>query len=128
MKRFFAIAVLCGSFAYAADDDKSLTDALGDLSKLTDGLDSVLADASKKMDLTLEGSQVMLDNLSKMDLDEMNKHNEYMDALTDDEDKTALSIAFAKDKKGETLDANEKKQLAAYNKAVYGSETGGPSG
>ncbi len=56
MKRFFAIAALCGSFAFAADDEKSATDALGDLSKLTEGLDGLLADASAKMDQVLEGA------------------------------------------------------------------------
>ncbi len=51
-----------------------------------------------------------------------------MENLKDEEDSKDLLIAFAKDKKGAEMTANQKKQLGLFNKAVFGSETGKPSG
>ena len=120
-----------GSLAFAADENKDLNDSIADLNNILGDLGGATADldgALNNLNLVLEGGAAMTELVLTMNSEEAQKHTIYLDAMTNEDDKNALLTAFAKEKKGDSMTNDEKKQMAAYRKAVFGSETGKPSG
>ena len=85
-------------------------------------------DAMGNLGAIMEGTMALAELSNAMSMDEMEKMSEYMESLTNKDDKNALLIAIAKDKKGAAISDAEKTQLDAFKTAVYGSATGKPSG